>query len=155
MEKMNGASEYRNEWRADAPEKYETANQPLFKAACRSSESCAEMSSYFQTNVSGTAFSIFYGVNPRCPGTVLFHLLLADVTFGGKINHLIIGLLEIISVNEALNDLRGCFHLVTVFGFLGWNGNELATAWNWGYSAIFGWDRNHLVAFLDGRLHLP
>ena len=74
--------------------------------------------------------------------------------FGGKINHLIIGLLEIISVNEALNDLRGCFHLVTVFGFLGWNGNELATAWNWGYSAIFGWDRNHLVAFLDGRLHL-
>lgn len=92
---------------------------------------------------------------PKVPGTVLFHLLLADVTFGGKINHLIIGLLEIISVNEALNDLRGCLHLVTVFGFLGWNGNELATAWNWGYSAIFGWDGNHLVAFLDGRLHLP
>ena len=34
------------------------------------------------------------------------------------------------------------------------NGNELATAWNRGYSAIFGWNGNHLVAFLDGRLHL-
>ena len=28
--------------------------------------------------------SIFYGVNPRCPGTVLFHLLLADALLAAR-----------------------------------------------------------------------